>query len=63
MNSKGLNITITLKQKVFNFCNEISPVAKIVKAINTMKLNVGFGKKTILESMNSYLESKDYIKK
>ena len=32
------------------------------KDINTMKLNVGFGKKTILESMNSYLESKDYIK-
>ena len=32
------------------------------KDINTMELNVGFGKKTILESMNSYLQSKDYLK-
>ena len=38
MNCKGLNITIPFKQKVFNFCSEISPVAKKVKAINTIKL-------------------------
>ena len=39
MNFKGLNITIPFKQKVFNCCSEISPVAKKVKAINTLKLN------------------------
>ena len=38
MNCKGLNITIPFKQKVFNMCSEISPVAKKVKAINTLKL-------------------------
>ena len=27
-----------------------------------MKLNVGFGSKTILESMNSYLKTEDYLK-
>jgi hypothetical protein len=32
------------------------------KDINTMKLNVGFGSKTILESMNSYLKTEDYLK-
>ena len=37
-NCKGLNITIPFKEKVFNYCNEISPVAKKVKAINTLKL-------------------------
>ena len=39
MNCKGLNITIPFKEKVFNLCSEISPVAKKVKAINTLKLN------------------------
>ena len=38
MNCKGLNITIPFKQKVFDYCDEISPVAKKVKAINTLKL-------------------------
>ena len=38
MNCKGLNITIPYKQKVFEICNEISPVAKKVQAINTLKL-------------------------
>ncbi len=38
INCKGLNITIPFKQRVFNCCNEISPVAKKVKAINTLKL-------------------------
>lgn len=32
------------------------------KDINTMELNVGFGSKTILESMNSYLKTEDYLK-
>ena len=39
LNCKGLNITIPFKQKVFDLCSEISPVAKKVKAINTLKLN------------------------
>ncbi len=39
MNCKGLNITIPFKQKIFDICSEISPVAKKVKAINTLKLN------------------------
>ena len=38
MNCKGLNITIPFKKKVFDLCSEISPVAKKVKAINTLKL-------------------------
>ena len=38
MNCKGLNITIPFKQRVFDYCNEISPVAKKVKAVNTLKL-------------------------
>ena len=39
MNCKGLNITIPYKEKVFSLCKEVSPVAKKVKAINTLKLN------------------------
>ena len=39
INCKGLNVTIPFKQKVFDICSEISPVAKKVKAINTLKLN------------------------
>jgi len=39
INCKGLNITIPYKQKVFDLCNEVSPVAKKLKAINTLKLN------------------------
>jgi len=39
INCKGLNITIPYKEKVFNLCNEISPIAKKLKAINTLKLN------------------------
>ena len=35
----GLNITIPHKEKVFNLCSEISPIAKKLKAINTLKLN------------------------
>ena len=39
INCKGLNITIPFKEKAFNLCNEISPIAKKIKAINTLKLN------------------------
>ncbi|MDC3147675.1 shikimate dehydrogenase [Prochlorococcus sp. AH-716-I09] len=39
INCKGLNITIPHKEKVFDLCSEISPVANNVKAINTLKLN------------------------
>ena len=39
INCVGLNITIPHKQKVFNLCSEISPIANKLKAINTMKLN------------------------
>ncbi len=39
MNCKGLNITIPFKEKIFDLCDEISPVAKKVQAINTLKLN------------------------
>ena len=35
INCKGLNITIPYKQKVFDLCDEVSPVAKTLKAINT----------------------------
>ena len=39
LNCKGLNITIPFKEKVFDLCSEISPIAYKVKAINTLKLN------------------------
>ena len=39
INCKGLNITIPFKEKVFDLCSEVSPVAKKLKAINTLKLN------------------------
>jgi len=39
INCKGLNITIPYKEKVFNLCSEISPIANRLKAINTLKLN------------------------
>ena len=39
INCKGLNITIPYKEKVFDFCTEISPIAKKLRAINTLKLN------------------------
>ncbi len=39
INCKGLNITIPHKQKVFDLCHEISPIAYKLKAINTLKLN------------------------
>lgn len=39
INCKGLNITIPHKEKVFDHCSEISPIANKLKAINTLKLN------------------------
>ena len=39
INCKGLNITIPYKQKVFDLCDEVSPIAKTLKAINTLKKN------------------------
>jgi len=39
INCKGFNITIPHKEKVFNLCSEISPIASKLKAINTLKLN------------------------
>jgi len=39
INCKGLNIIIPHKEKVFNLCSEISPIANKLKAINTLKLN------------------------
>ena len=39
INCKGLNITIPFKEKAFNLCDEISPVAEKIKAINTLKIN------------------------
>ena len=39
INCKGLNITIPHKEKVFDICSEISPIANKLKAINTLKLN------------------------
>ncbi len=39
INCQGLNITIPYKEKVFELCSEISPIANKLKAINTLKLN------------------------
>ena len=39
INCRGLNITIPHKEKVLDYCSEISPIAKKLKAINTLKLN------------------------
>tara|TARA_B100001121_G_scaffold57151_1_gene50428 strand:+ start:59 stop:919 length:861 start_codon:yes stop_codon:yes gene_type:complete len=39
INCKGINITIPFKEKVLNYCNEISPLAKQIKAVNTLKPN------------------------
>ena len=39
INCRGLNITIPHKEKVFDLCSEISPIANKLKAINTLRLN------------------------
>lgn len=39
VNCRGLNITIPFKEKAFNICKEITPIAKQIKSVNTLKLN------------------------
>ena len=39
INCVGLNITIPYKEKVFNLCSEVSPIAQKLKAVNTLKLS------------------------
>ena len=39
INCKGLNITIPFKEKVLNYCSQISPLAEQIKAVNTLKPN------------------------
>ncbi len=39
INCKGVNITIPFKEKVLNFCSQISPLAEQIKAVNTLKPN------------------------
>ncbi len=66
MNCKGLNITIPFKQKVFDYCDEISPVAKKVKAINTLKLKENkdwSGTNTDIDGFIYPLKKLDLIKK
>tara|TARA_B100000212_G_scaffold238623_1_gene181677 strand:+ start:54 stop:914 length:861 start_codon:yes stop_codon:yes gene_type:complete len=39
INCKGINITIPFKEKALNCCSKISPLAKQIKAVNTLKPN------------------------
>ena len=39
INCIGLNITIPHKQKIFDLCSKVSPIASKLKAINTLKLD------------------------
>ena len=39
INCVGLNITIPFKEEAFNVCDEVSPIAKRIKAVNTLKVN------------------------
>ena len=43
LNCKGLNITIPHKQNILNICNEISPLAKTLGAVNTLIPNESGG--------------------
>ena len=66
INCKGLNITIPHKEKVFDLCNEISPIAQKVKAINTLRLNSEqewSGTNTDVEGFIYPLKSLNLIKK
>ncbi len=66
MNCKGLNITIPFKQKVFDYCSEICPVAKKVKAINTLKLGENkdwSGTNTDIEGFIYPLKKLDLVEK
>ncbi len=37
INCKGVNVTIPFKEKVIQYCKQISPLAKKIKAVNTLK--------------------------
>lgn len=66
INCKGLNITIPYKQKVFNLCSEISPLANKLKSINTLKLNSNkewSGTNTDVDGFIYPLKSLNLIKK
>ena len=66
MNCKGLNITIPFKEKVSAYCNEICPIAKKVKAINTLKLkdnNSWIGTNTDIEGFIYPLRNLNLTKK
>jgi len=66
MNCVGLNITIPFKEKVFNLCSEISPVAKKIQAINTLKLNANkewIGTNTDIDGFIYPLKELNLIKK
>jgi len=66
MNCKGLNITIPFKEKVFDYCHEISAVAKKVKAINTLKLEenkVWSGTNTDIDGFIYPLKKLNLVKK
>ena len=66
MNCVGLNITIPFKEKVFALCSEISPVAKKIKAINTLKLNANkewIGTNTDIDGFIYPLKELNLIKK
>ena len=39
INCKGINVTIPYKEKVLDYCSEISPLAEQIKAVNTLKPN------------------------
>ncbi len=39
INCKGINVTIPFKEKVLDYCSKISPLAKQIKAVNTLKPN------------------------
>ena len=44
INCKGLNITIPFKEKAFNLCDEISPIAKQIKARKDVLLFIIFSR-------------------
>ena len=66
INCKGLNITIPFKEKVFDLCSEITPIARKLKAINTLKLNPEkewIGTNTDVEGFIYPLKSVNFTKK
>lgn len=49
---KGLNVTIPYKEKVMEYLDDVSPVAKAIGAVNVIRI-IHRGKKTYLEGFNS----------